>query len=206
MIRVAVVAAAPAVRAGLRVVLEADPALMVVGEAAPGIDGEHISIDDAEVVVAYRLLPDWLHTLTATLRGLLLLSDDRSAIESLSSTPIAWGLLPEDAMPAEISAAVMALSQGLIVLHPHVASQLFTSPDSIIDVSGHESLAESLTSREREVLQWLGQGLSNRQIAGRLGISEHTVKFHVSAIYAKLGVASRAEAVRVGARRGLLVL
>jgi DNA-binding CsgD family transcriptional regulator len=67
-------------------------------------------------------------------------------------------------------------------------------------------LDEPLTHREREVLEWLGQGLSNRQIAGRLNISEHTVKFHVSAIYAKLGVRSRAEAVRVAARRGLLLL
>lgn len=206
MIRVAVVAAAPAMRAGLRVVLEADPALVVVGEAALGVDGEQTPIVDAEVVVAYRSLPDWLLTPAATLRSVLLLSDDPSASEDLPSTSLVWGLLPEDAAPAVISAAIVALSQGLIVVHPYFASQFSAAPGAIIGAGDHEPLTEPLTQREREVLQWLGQGLSNRQIAGRLNISEHTVKFHVSAIYAKLGVASRAEAVRVGARRGLLVL
>ena len=65
---------------------------------------------------------------------------------------------------------------------------------------------EPLTAREREVLEWLSLGLSNRGIAGRLGISEHTVKFHVTSIYGKLGVSSRAEAVRGAARRGLITL
>ncbi len=65
---------------------------------------------------------------------------------------------------------------------------------------------EELTGRESEVLQLLTQGLANKQIAARLGISEHTVKFHVSAIYAKLGATNRAEAVRVGVQRGLVLL
>jgi len=65
---------------------------------------------------------------------------------------------------------------------------------------------EPLTNREREVLEWLALGLSNRAIAERLGISEHTVKFHVTSIYGKLDVSSRAEAVRRAARRGLITL
>ena len=65
---------------------------------------------------------------------------------------------------------------------------------------------EPLTAREREVLEWLALGLSNRAIAERLGISEHTVKFHVGSIYGKLGASSRAEAVRRAARRGLITL
>jgi DNA-binding NarL/FixJ family response regulator len=65
---------------------------------------------------------------------------------------------------------------------------------------------EPLTAREREVLDWLALGLSNRAIAERLGISEHTVKFHVASLYGKLGVSSRAEAVRGAARRGLITL
>lgn len=65
---------------------------------------------------------------------------------------------------------------------------------------------EPLTARERDVLEWLSLGLSNRGIAERLGISEHTVKFHVTSIYGKLGVSSRAEAVRGAARRGLITL
>jgi len=65
---------------------------------------------------------------------------------------------------------------------------------------------ESLTAREREVLEQMAAGLSNRQIADVLGISEHTVKFHVSAILGKLGVTSRSAAIRHGLRQGLVTL
>jgi DNA-binding CsgD family transcriptional regulator len=65
---------------------------------------------------------------------------------------------------------------------------------------------ESLTTREREVLEQMAAGLSNRQIADVLGISEHTVKFHVSAILGKLGVSSRSAAIRHGLRQGLVTL
>jgi DNA-binding CsgD family transcriptional regulator len=69
-----------------------------------------------------------------------------------------------------------------------------------------ERLVESLTAREQEVLEHIAAGLSNRQIASALGISEHTVKFHVSALLGKLGVSSRAAAIRHGLRRGLVTL
>ena len=65
---------------------------------------------------------------------------------------------------------------------------------------------EPLTPREIEVLRLLSLGLANKEIAARLGISEHTVKFHLSAIYSKLGAANRAEAVRRGLQRGLIPL
>jgi two-component system, NarL family, nitrate/nitrite response regulator NarL len=65
---------------------------------------------------------------------------------------------------------------------------------------------EQMTPRERDVLDLLGEGLGNRAIAGRLGISDHTVKFHLASIYGKLGAATRAEAVRRAFRRGLLTL
>jgi len=70
-----------------------------------------------------------------------------------------------------------------------------------------DSLApETLTPREREVLEWLAEGLTNGAIAARLGISDHTVKFHVASIYGKLGVSTRAEAIRRGLRRGLITI
>ena len=65
---------------------------------------------------------------------------------------------------------------------------------------------ETLTPREREVLEWLAEGLTNRAIAARLGISDHTVKFHVASIYGKLGVSTRAEAIRRGLRRGFITI
>ena len=67
-------------------------------------------------------------------------------------------------------------------------------------------LYEALTPRELEVLEVLAQGLSNRSIAARLAISEHTVKFHVSSIFAKLGAENRTDAVRRGVRLGLIAL
>ena len=65
---------------------------------------------------------------------------------------------------------------------------------------------ETLTGREIEVLQYVAQGLANKQIGLAMGISEHTVKFHISSIYAKLGVSNRTEAVRRGVRLGLIAL
>ena len=65
---------------------------------------------------------------------------------------------------------------------------------------------EALTTREAEVLELLAEGLSNRRVAERLGISEHTVKFHVASIYGKLGASSRAELIRRAARRGLITI
>lgn len=69
-----------------------------------------------------------------------------------------------------------------------------------------DALVEALTPREQQVLELAAEGLSNRAIAARLDISEHTVKFHLSAVYGKLGVATRAEAVRHGVRRGLITI
>lgn len=204
MKRVAVVASSPALRAGLRVVLEADKALVFAGDAAPD-DPERTPIVDADVVVVYRTVPEWV-TITPSRHGVLVLSDETDVLQRLQTGSPAWGLLPEDATPDEIVAAVHTVAQGLVVVHPRFAARVFVSSAALLDAGTLDPLNEPLTAREHEVLQWLGQGLSNRQIAVRLDISEHTVKFHVSAIYAKLGVASRAEAVRVAARRGLLVL
>jgi DNA-binding NarL/FixJ family response regulator len=87
-----------------------------------------------------------------------------------------------------------------IVIDAHDAAAISTRVDE-----GHD-LAEPLTSRERDVLEQMAAGLSNRQIANVLGISEHTVKFHVSAILGKLGVSSRSAAIRHGMRQGLITL
>ena len=74
------------------------------------------------------------------------------------------------------------------------------------DTAGDESLVEPLTAREMEVLQLMAQGLANKQIALALSISEHTVKFHLSSLYAKLGISSRTEAVKRGIELGLISL
>jgi DNA-binding CsgD family transcriptional regulator len=75
-----------------------------------------------------------------------------------------------------------------------------------IELSGLDAGTEAVTQREMDVLQCIAQGLANKQIAISLGISEHTVKFHLSSLYAKLGATNRTEAVRIGMQRGLVVL
>jgi len=105
-----------------------------------------------------------------------------------------------DAPPEELGAAVAAVAQGLVVLPKAMAE------GALAGVSAAEELSEPPTAREGEVLGLLARGLSNKQIARELHISEHTVKFHISALYAKLGVGNRAEAVSQGARHGLISL
>jgi DNA-binding NarL/FixJ family response regulator len=108
-----------------------------------------------------------------------------------------WGLLPADASAEELSASLLAASRGLVVLPSYPGGRA---------VRPVEEPSEALTPRETEVLELLGRGLSNKLIAQELHISEHTVKFHISSLYAKLGVANRAGAVSQGARRGLIPL
>jgi len=102
----------------------------------------------------------------------------------------------------DLSAAIAAVAAGYIVLHPEVA-------DALVPAGGlalRERNGQSLTTRELEVLRMMAEGLANKVIAARLNISEHTVKFHVGSIFAKLHAGSRTEAVALGARQGLVML
>ena len=106
-------------------------------------------------------------------------------------------ILPHDAAAEQIVAALYAASAGLIAV-PVEASSAWMTP------AASESEVESLTPREMETLEMLAEGLSNKQIAARLHISEHTAKFHVNSILGKLGAGTRTEAVMRGLRSGLL--
>ena len=114
-------------------------------------------------------------------------------------------LLPRRASGEEIIAAIEAVATGLIVIHPDTVGALQLVP-SASKRAGAVIARQPLTPREIEVLGMIAEGLGNKIIAARLGISEHTVKFHVAAILAKLGAASRTEAGYVAARRGLIAL
>jgi DNA-binding NarL/FixJ family response regulator len=204
MIRVALVSRGMALRAGLRALLQDNPAVEVAAEAAAL--GELPRLEDAPEVIVLAGGQSLLEGLPAgrwdgeTPPALLLLSDEPGAAERLAAPPPrAWGVLPLDASPEEIGAAVYALAQGLIVLTPRAGG--LPRPSAPADPA-----AETLTEREMQVLQLLAQGQANKQIAAALGISEHTVKFHVSAIFARLDAASRTEAVRLGVQRGLISL
>ncbi len=106
-------------------------------------------------------------------------------------------MVPPDAPAAEVRAAVAAAAHGFVALPAGLAHR---------QAGAGDVQPEPLTSREREVLDLLGQGLSNQRIAERLAISEHTAKFHVGSVLTKLGASSRTEAVSLGLRRGLITL
>jgi two-component system, NarL family, nitrate/nitrite response regulator NarL len=130
---------------------------------------------------------------------LAVLWTEEQAAEALAAG--ARGLLLRDTDAEPLAAALRGLARGLVVLDPALAPALLRPR-----LAPPEAPVETLTPREVEVLQLLSQGLSNRGIAGRLGISDHTAKFHVTAILGKLGAGSRAEAVVQAVRLGLVVL
>jgi len=113
-------------------------------------------------------------------------------------------ILPRDAGMDEILPAIQAAYAGLVLLDPEVARSFAARVRP--SVAPRMTASEELTPREVEVLRMLAEGLGNRQMAQRLGISDHTVKFHVSSILDKLGASTRTEAVTMGIRMGLILL
>jgi len=213
MIRVMVVAASPVVRAGLSAVLTSNPKLTVVG-----------SVSDLDALLReVQLQPDVvLLDLSSNLQQsvwekLLLMQEEQYSspiiviADELDSINLevalrsgVRGILPDTSTESEIMAAVEAIAFNLIVLHPD-AVELLPLKESMREKVTLTPI-QTLTPREIEVLEMLGSGLGNKAIAKRLHISDHTVKFHVSSIFGKLGVSSRTEAVTVGVRLGLIML
>lgn len=115
------------------------------------------------------------------------------------------GILTDTSTEAELVAAVSAVAAGLVVIDPSAIDSFLREPNSSGDRE-RERLEFSLTPREIEVLVRLGSGLGNKAIAQGLQISEHTVKFHISSIFQKLGVSTRTEAVAMGIRIGLILV
>ena len=168
----------------------------------PGVIEEH---DPAAVVLASTAAgaASALHGLAGALRMppvVLLVDDPRAAWTGAARRAGVRSVLRRDATAEELTAALTAATAGLITLHPDV----FAAGVRANAAGADEDRA--LTPRERELLEMLAEGLSNRTIARRLGISTNTVKFHVASILAKLGVGSRTEAVTLGVRRGLIAL
>jgi DNA-binding NarL/FixJ family response regulator len=115
------------------------------------------------------------------------------------------GVLPADVEPTELGAAIEAVAEGLLVVHPHGAEALLSGANRLAESSA-QALPEPLTPREVEVLRLLALGVGNKEIAARLNISEHTVKFHVASLMGKLDAETRTEAVTTGLRLGLILL
>jgi DNA-binding NarL/FixJ family response regulator len=214
MIRTVIVATYPVARAGLAALIESDPEIEVVVSTS-GI-GELISLVESQAPDAIVLdvgdeLDHWLDGLAgATHAGAIpptLVLAGTPEVVSDAMRAGARGMLLRDASAEEMIEAVRAIARGLVVVDTRAAAVLTRPESRPADVPAQSGLPiEPLTSREREVLQLIARGFPNKAIAVDLGISEHTVKFHVGSILDKLGASSRSEAIARAARFGLIVL
>jgi NarL family two-component system response regulator YdfI len=212
VIRVFIVAASPLIRGGLQSML-ADSRFDIVG-SAPDLDSISGQLVDVEPdVVLVEAAADAQEELLNALEDAEVAQE--YAVVVLSEQPkTAWlskalragvrAVLPRDASPEQLRAALEAAATGLVVVHSSDVSAVLPAPAPLS--APIPELPEPLTPREREVLQMISAGLGNKEIAGRLSISEHTVKFHVASILGKLGASTRTEAVSIGIRHGLVLL
>ena len=199
MIRVLLNVSSPALRAGLRALLSSDKTISIINDSLDEENEADVMITSASSRFSARIETDPVSSalrLGSGQAATLLLSDDQLNVREMRRLFKVWGVLPSDASAEELTAAVHALSQGLIV-----------GTSTLLFESESEPLSHGpLSDRESEVLGLLAKGLANKQIALALGISEHTVKFHVSSIYTKLNVTNRTEALREGLRGGWIAL
>jgi DNA-binding NarL/FixJ family response regulator len=139
--------------------------------------------------------------------GVVVIGGDPARVAAtLSSASRAWGVVAETVAPEALSAAIHAVAAGLRVVPSTMTAPVRLGPDRAAPDELDALVEEPLTPREHEVLDLAAQGLSNHAIGARLGISDHTVKFHLASVYGKLGVRSRTAAVRRGLARGLITI
>lgn len=210
MTRVLVVASSAVLRAGLESILREDRNIEVVGSATGPVALPHDIESSTPDVVLVEIDSASLGTLPAMMGtgppAIVVLTDHAADAAVLDALRIGVrAVLPRDAEAAEITSAVHAADQGLVVVHPEILAPLLSQAPAL-SRSVSTPTVETLTPRELEVLAMMAEGDGNKQIARRLGISEHTVKFHVGSILAKLGAASRTEAVTLGLRQGLIMV
>ena len=207
-LRILLIADDPLVRAGLGALLAEDPACDIVmqlppGDVTPATANELARADVALWDLGWSAPPD-LDALRDFVDGglpIAVLLPDADAAGPVWSTGVR-GLLLRDATGAQLVAGLTALAHGLVVVDPELAQALPVDRLAAAD----DLLVEPLTPRELDVLQLLAEGAANKEVARRLAISEHTVKYHVNAILGKLSAQSRTEAVVRATRAGLIML
>jgi two-component system, NarL family, nitrate/nitrite response regulator NarL len=204
VMRILVVAGDPLARTGLAALVAAMPDCRVVGavpddtelpDAIERLDPDAVVWDLGPTVAA----PDQRALGDTAPPVLVLVPRGFTGFKAAPTT--AGGVLPRDTDVPTLAVALRAVARGLTVFDP-----AFTSPAGPSRDRAAVELPEALTPREVEVLQWLAAGLSNKLIAERLGISEHTVRFHLNAIFGKLDAHTRTEAVSRAVQLGLIVL
>lgn len=204
-LRVLVVADNPFARAGIASLLGAQDGFQIVGQISSDQLLDQVQLYAPDVWI-------WEHSYEAaqsssrladlrdiTTPALILLGDSTRAGEAIAAG--ARGILPQNADAQTIAAALNALAHDLMVMSPALQLDI-PQPALPLPLANFDALTE----REYEVLALVAEGLPNKQIALRLNISEHTVKFHVNAIMGKLNVQSRTEAVVRATRLGLIAL
>lgn len=193
MISVLVAASSPVSRAGLKSMVEEMPECVLAGASSAGEIVENAAELHPDAIL-WQIAADEDASAIRTLQGqnTILLSAG-APLELIRAG--AHGVLPLDASADQIEIALQAVTAGLGVFSP-----------GLLDSPNTSRMPSALTARETEVLRMIADGLANKEIAWRLGISEHTVKFHVSALLGKLGAGSRAEAVGAGVRQGIIML
>jgi len=219
LIRVLVAATSAIVRAGLESLVRESPGTALAGGSSslatvarqietlqPDVVLIELERDAEENAAALSALGG--HSRAGGPAIVVLADDSQGAWTAEALRSGVRAVLPREATPAEITAALEAAAAGLVALHPQAM-------DSLLRAQAHRASSEgamparpgqALTPREIEVLGMLAEGLGNKEIAWRLHISEHTVKFHVASILSKLDASSRTEAVTVGFRQGLIML
>jgi two-component system, NarL family, response regulator YdfI len=198
-------------RAGLAALLAVDKRLHVVIGASELSLPEQIETVQPDVLLidlgperGAGSLPDWG---AAALPGMVILTDDaRRALDADALRQGGRAVLPRHASASEIIAAIESAANGLVAIHPDSLEALQPAAFGADRAAGAATAQQTLTARETEVLAMIADGLGNKIIAARLGISTHTVKFHIASIFAKLNAGSRTEAVTIGIRQGLLMI
>lgn len=207
-LRVLVVSDNLLARAGLSALLDNQDGLMIVGQTTGASLSADLSIYRADVILfdlgwqlsdSLEILASIQDMETAVLALITDEDNTPTVLSALAQFPV-FGLLLNESDTDMLLMALQTVSVGLIVIDPALSSYL-SSATSII-----EAPAENLTPRENEVLQLLAQGMTNKAIAHQLGITDHTIKFHVNAIMTKLNAQSRTEAVVKATRAGLIIL
>jgi DNA-binding NarL/FixJ family response regulator len=211
-IRIVVADDHPVVRDGLVAMLETQPDFAVVGEAGNGVDAlASVTATDPDVLFLDLEMPALdgvgvlrqMQSLGARARTIVftVFDTDERIIAAVEAG--AAGYLLKGAPRGDVFAAVRAVASGSSLLAPVAVSAVLRR---VRGETAPVPATPALTPRERGVLQQLAHGLGNKQIAAALGISERTVKFHVSAIFAKLGASNRTDAVARAAQAGLVTL
>ncbi len=200
------------VRQGLRTFLELQDDMVIVGEAANGLEAIEAAKRHQPAIVLLDLVMPKLGGVEATPQIIAVSPDSRVIIltsfgENDQVLPAlragAQGYLLKDIPPGELVQAVREAYQGKVQLHPDVARKLMSAIAAKEPTSPPPAVEPDLTERELEVLRLLAQGLNNHEIAQQLVISEKTVKTHVSNILGKLHLEDRTQAAIYALKRGL---